>query len=389
MSGGMVEIYFLGQQDEYLTYAISGQEPEVKYFNPLGMYEQSSRHACEEHEETLIGAPTSGSQYVKISRIGDLVRGITLEFVSNQDLSGVYGTGKSVYDFIDNIKVEIGSQTIDTHTGDWMKICDELHTPESLKGALNYMTEGVDGTTTPQRLRLPLKFWFCKEDGYALPLCALQLHEVRITIKYTAAYTGLASIPVARCFVDHVFLNDEERLWFMNTPQTYIIEQVQRHTSDVTGTHVREALTFNHPVKELLWTVEDQSSGLANANGQITTNLTKAKIIVNGQDRMTERDADYFRYVQRYQFHTCSASDAELAGGTNNIANNRRPGIYMFSFCLEPEQAHPSGTINMSRLNTTTLDLFGSSALGKLNVYAVNYNILKIAGGVGGIGYSS
>jgi len=97
---------------------------------------------------------------------------------------------------------------------------------------------------------------------------------------------------------------------------------------------------------------------------------------LNGHDRFSTRGAGYFSLVQPYQHHT-RIPDAI--------------GIYVYSFALNPEQHQPSGSVNMSRIDNATLLLnltTGTNAV-KLHVYAVNYNVLRVMAGMGGLAYSN
>ena len=108
--------------------------------------------------------------------------------------------------------------------------------------------------------------------------------------------------------------------------------------------------------------------------------IANAKLILNGNDRFSERNGSYFNLVQPFQHH-------------ENIPTNA--GINVYSFALKPEEHQPSGTLNMSRIDTATLSLTfdsgmtASSANSSLNVYAVNYNVLRILSGMGGLAYSN
>jgi hypothetical protein len=101
-----------------------------------------------------------------------------------------------------------------------------------------------------------------------------------------------------------------------------------------------------------------------------------AKLLLNGHDRFSERKGTYFNLVQPYQHHT-------------NIPDS--PGINVYSFALKPEEQQPSGTCNMSRIDNATLlltvhpDIASTNLNKKLRVYAVNYNVLRIMSGMGGL----
>ena len=142
----------------------------------------------------------------------------------------------------------------------------------------------------------------------------------------------------------------------------YLIEQVQFTGSETvpSGRNLSAKLSFNHPVKELIW--------------QGTSNLGTAKLMLNGNDRFAEREAKYFTHVQPYQHHTNIPAETSW--------------ISVYSFALKPEEHQPSGTLNMSRIDTAQLQLKGAEP-GNVDIYAHSYNVLRILSGMGGLAYSN
>jgi hypothetical protein len=193
-------------------------------------------------------------------------------------------------------------------------------------------------------------------------------------------------------WADYVFLDTDERKRFAQLSHEYLIEQLQftgeESINATTAKSVR--LSFNHPCKELIWVTKpedttiwnnfssnvyyDGSAGNRNYLTKGAPNLTKtAKLQLNGNDRFAERNGDYFSLVQPYQHHT-------------NIPVNK--GINVYSFALKPEEHQPSGTLNMSRIDTAQLQLVSEKG-GSVFIYAVNYNVLRILSGMGGLAYSN
>ena len=134
-------------------------------------------------------------------------------------------------------------------------------------------------------------------------------------------------------------------------------------------------LNFNHPVKELVWAVQNQDDGsktkFVNYGDNSDHNpVTRALLQLNGHDRFSEQDGLYFNRVQPNQHHTRQPSD----------------GINVYSFALKPEEHQPSGTCNFSRIDnaTLTVDLANNSG-SNMYVYGVNYNVLRIMSGMGGV----
>ena len=115
--------------------------------------------------------------------------------------------------------------------------------------------------------------------------------------------------------------------------------------------------------------------------------VAKGLLQLNGHDRFAERDGDYFNYVQPYQ----------------SFSNTPKDGINVYSFALTPEEHQPSGTCNFSRIDNATLALtlgragvtsnnFKNDYLSTdsdLNVYAFNYNVLRVMSGMAGLAYSN
>ena len=233
------------------------------------------------------------------------------------------------------------------------KIWNELTLPAGKTTGYTKMVGGADASGDRY---VPLEFWFCRNIGLALPLIALQYHEVKINIEFGT--TGFNSAD-ATLWADYIFLDTDERRRFAQLSHEYLIEQVQ-FTGEALSDGGSIKLSFNHPVKELIWKGDD---GCGNA-----------KLMLNGNDRFAERDQKYFTHVQPYQHHT------NIPDTTSNIN--------VYSFALKPEEHQPSGTLNMSRIDTAQLKLSGGSAT-KVNIYAHSYNVLRILSGMGGLAYSN
>jgi hypothetical protein len=266
-----------------------------------------------------------------------------------------------------------------------------------------------------------LEFWFNRHTGLALPLIALQYHEVKINVEFenlqylcnivggtktsqqilsTVAQQGLVACSL---YVDYIYLDTEERRRFAQVAHEYLIEQLQfTGTESVTSTSNKIQLSFNHPCKELIWVVQNPSYVDCNSSTNAPWRYTDsklgnptavAKIQLNGQDRFTEREGSYFNFVQPYQHHTSTPAT----------------GINVYSFALKPEDLQPSGSCNFSRIDNAVLNLTltpstfqtlitpmpeeaavtGAQSSANVNIYATNYNVLRIMSGMGGLAYSN
>ena len=534
-----MQLVAYGAQDVYLT-----GNPQITIWKVS--YKRHTNFAMESIEQTFNGQADFGRRVTcTISRNGDLAYRTYLQVTlpeinqqmkgSNQD--GVYARwldfpGEQI---VSQVEVEIGGQRIDRQYGDWMHIWNQLTlTVDQRNGyfamvgnttQLTYITDpsfnDVDGpcqATAPRQvcaprnalpettLYVPFQFWYCRNPGLALPLIALQYHEVKINLdirpideclwavgslncgvasrggKVVTAYNQ--SLVAASLYVDYVFLDTDERRRMAQNPHEYLIEQLQFTGDESVGSSSNKIkLNFNHPVKELIWVVQPDknvdycssldkgtvlnrllgaqpfnytdavdalpnaimafgshdsvanttgsyinASGLFNdaaAQDVYTTNtswwhgsdtslpynlpnmgaglnsgvsdagtfvlaetsldmhcwgenpVVTAKLQLNGQDRFSEREGTYFDLVQPWQHHT-RAPDT---------------GINLYSFALRPEEHQPSGSCNFSRIDNATLQLVLSNATvegtntAKVRVYAVNYNVLRVMSGMGGLNY--
>jgi hypothetical protein len=310
-----MQLVAYGAQDVYLT-----GNPQITYWKVT--YRRYTNFAMESIEQTFNGQADFGRRVTcTISRNGDLayttILQVTLPQIG-QDLANTNDDG--VYarwlDFpgeqlISQVEVEIGGQRIDRHYGDWMHIWNQLTINASQQKGywsmvgnttqLTYLTDpsfsAVDGpcqSNAPRQicaprnalpettLYIPLQFWFCRNPGLALPLIALQYHEVRINIdlrpideclwavntlkptssgsvKCTNAYNQ--SLVAASLFVDYVFLDTDERRRMAQNPHEYLIEQLQFTGDESVGSSSNKIkLNFNHPVKELIWVVQPDAN---------------------------------------------------------------------------------------------------------------------------------
>ena len=417
MGGGLLQLVAYGAQDVYLT-----GNPQITFFKVA--YRRHTNFALEAIEQTFNGNPTYGSRVTcQISRNGDLINRMYLQ-VKPTGVSGAvnyYGLR-----LINYVEIEIGGQKIDKHYSYWLYVWNELTLPQSKRLGYNEMVGAYGGSTVADTtLYIPLEFWFCRNIGLALPLIALQYHEVKININFETAAkcASTAGSFTSSLWVDYIFLDTDERRRFAQLSHEYLIEQLQftgqEAVTSITGQKTK--LNFNHPCKELIWfvsndyttnsvhnwfnftTVPDFGNAAKGTNALISkavaqTNynylktikepsnpIKTAKLVLNGNDRFYQRPGRYFNIVQPYQHH-------------ENIPTNA--GINVYSFALKPEEHQPSGTLNMSRIDTAMLNLEFEETTGSgstdykplsstLHIYAVNYNVLRILSGMGGLAYSN
>jgi hypothetical protein len=276
---------------------------------------------------------------------------------------------------------------------------------------LSQMLDGADeDDSTLDRLYIPLQFWFCRNPGLALPLIALQYHEVKINVQFVQTAPTIISavngstLQNTTVWADYIFLDTDERRRFAQVSHEYLIEQVQFSNALTIGQEnavtSQHELRFNHPVKELVWLVDSSNNYSDFTSYQPCKD---ALLQLNGQDRFKRRTGDYFTKVQRFEHHSGCGRSLTAGSATDGTENETTVLQYthVYSFALKPEEHQPSGTCNFSRIDNAVLNLTYSSSTGAgydaasitaatvVKVYAVNYNVLRIMSGMGGLAYSN
>ena len=410
MGGGLLQLVACGAQDAYLS-----GNPQITFWK--GLFKRHTNFAMEPFRINFSGQPNWGTkQSAIIGRHADLLYSTYVEVVL---AAGSYNNDRNRlgYNLIKYAELEIGGQQIDRLYGEWMFLWDSLTYDSNKSGTAYYMiglggangaislsdptqcNEGNGRPSLPNVVYIPLEFFYTRNPGAALPLIALQYHEVKINILWNApsliSGTAAPSVPApvqAAIYIDYIYLDTEERRRMAQESHEYLIEQTQfNEDKGISSYNNRIDLTFNHPVKELVWVV--QKEGYTNcklSNGRLKPftydqyAVYKQSLQINGQDRLDARYGNYFNKVQSFQHHS------------GFIAT--QPDIYLYSFALRPEEHQPSGTCNFSRIDTATLVIEMSGAANvdestdntwNVRVYAVNYNILRIMSGMAGLAYSN
>jgi hypothetical protein len=496
-----MQLVAYGAQDVYLT-----GNPKVTFFQAV--YKRHTNFAMENIQQTVNGSATSsGRVSVTVARNGDLIGQMYIELQTNA-CNTYSGPSTVIPDAcwiaeraISDIELSIGGQRIDKHYQRWWRLYSELYLDGEKKSNYAQMTSnptgeasqtsGTNGSACGQ-VFLPLIFFFNRNPGLYLPLIALQYHEVRLDFDLSSEYT-LCFTPTFNVWGNYVYLDTEERRRFAQKGHEYLIEQVQHTGTDqivsssttVTGSSAGSQirLSYNHPVKELIWCITNQAGftgkqlwdftsncGTANtvllslqtsnifsgnvnasfaaggypgpsyasfsaanlttsnsitvlpysyagvpnmvtmtsgnaaagnvvgipwtedgqptgsvvlganaARGQSVGPLGSFRLILNGQDRFKDQSGKFFNQMQPFWHHS----------------GNPYPGIYCYSFALKPEEHQPTGTCNFSRIDNAQVDvrikqgILPSQAGNTLEMWAVNYNVLRIQSGMGGLAFSN
>jgi len=407
-----MQLVAYGVQDVYLT-----GNPQTTFFKSI--HRKHTNFSMECVKVDFKGGVGRNSRIVaKLPRKGDLVHDCFIK-VNSHELNGdtfpqnpgINQGNNPGHNMIDYIELEIGGQLIDKHYGHWMEAHAEL-TEESINSVSNTnsmqlgdVVNSVYGLTgkfqntsfaggvnigagdhTIPDFYVPLRFWFCRNVGLSLPLIALQYHKVEIIIKLTDTKTADY---VDSLWCNYIYLDTDERRRFAKVAHEYLIEQVQNQTFTVTqDTKLDLKLNFNHPVKELIWGCLKRSWGLSNdqftggfkclGSTSTLTGNDQWQLKLNGHDRFEKQSLPYFTRYQIYKYHTGIPITMEL------------DCLAVYSFALKPEEHQPSGTCNFSRIDNSQLTCENYNGTeGTLEIYAVNYNVLRIMSGMGGLAYSN
>jgi len=500
---GLLELVAHGIQDIYLI-----GNPQITFFKTV--YKRHTNFSMEAYQLSYDATPKWGNKTTfTITHYADLIYtmlfeanlpqlfgkttsdsnwgGPSSDFNKGQgSISWINNTGHALVSFYD---LTIGKQLIDRQYSEWMDIWTELSQSESKKRGLDLMlnrNNNLEVKSGPLTTYIPLQFWFCRNIGLALPLVALQYHEVQLEVNfrsfnqmytfgtnsyYSATSNGsnilsvynlsstatlldnsfqahivvfpdgaqyfinpvatiggtnqtgevgkpyllqmVRSIPSGytnaniyikpngvvdmtqntnikevKLYVDYIYLDTIEQREFATAKHRYLIEQLQFNGSQtVTANSLtnKSTINFNLPIKELFWVTQLDSIYLTNDlfNYSNTVDpvvpqdniIASAQIYINGIERFSVRDGNYFRLIQPYQKHTRSPNGF----------------VYIYAFSVKPEEHQPSGCSNFSKLNTKELFLNIQPNTGSIQVrvYGLNYNILRIYSGMGGIAFSS
>jgi len=409
MSGGLIQLVAYGAQDVYLT-----GSPKVSFWR--AKFSKYSNFAIESIEQDILGHVGSNQEISLIlKRNGDLVSGINFEITLKrgpsdpEDPLAYY----SAEQLLDHLEVYIGGQKIMEFGHEWFRMYWELKLTYEQEIAYNNMVNwGNEKEGYTRTFHIPIPFWFNSLNiSQALPLIALQYHDVEIKIRL-CDFNNLdgidtSYIPKMRCYANYTFLDTAERVWFASNSHEYIIEQIQTNNFNIKVDELQHAynlnLNFNHPCSSLIWCFTpgtayhgQYTSVAGEQDAEILAVMEYATLYFNGVERFSTRRGSYF------------SNESTWTGFEGSYTSS---GICAYPFGVKCGWPEPSGTCNFSRLDTATLRIgtkaavvadttvpgnvsesmttVGANILNTVLVFAPNYNILRIQSGMAGLAYSS
>ena len=351
MSGGITQLVAIGAQDAHLV-----GTPEVSFFQSVYKRHTNFSHVVD--RQVIQGnVSNNGTSTVRFERRGDLLGYVYLAPSDGTQSLPVNNWSTC----IERVELLIGGQVIDDQSAVFsQRIAPDLFAQNYSKSPASGFYKSENGTNDV--FFYPLRFFFCENWQSALPLVALQYHEVEIRITWGPNAIA-AGITTWECFSDFIYLDTQERKFFAENDHMLLTYQVQKATAS--GTRVQE-LNFNHPVKFLASYDSSTTSPLVKPD-------VKIKLQVNGNDVSDFKYAKpHFTHVPSF-YHTSHATKEDKR--------------FIMPFCLETSKFQPTGSLNFSRLDSARILTDGD--LHTDDVYAVNFNILKISNGMGGLLYAN
>lgn len=349
-SGGITMLIARGQQDEY----ISGS-PDVSFFRSTTR--RATNFAQTVDRQTIQGnVQNNGLSTVRFERKGDL---LSYVYLTPIDGSGAWTRKTGITDWstvINKVEILIGGQVIDEMDAHFIQnIAPKIF-------ANNFSKSKASGISAVNTF-FPLRFWFCENWTQALPLVALSHHDVELRITWGAAAAN--NNLKWEVYASYIYLDVLEREMFASKPIDYVITQTQKSIASQGKIH---ELTFNHPVK-LLAAANTSGVGLLGATNRL-------RLQMNGTDVSESKLAlPNFSLAPLYYHMPFANTDSD---------ENQ---LLLIPFCLESSKSMPTGSVNFSRLDSVRI--VSETDLSTDDVYAVSYNVLSVASGLGALKFAS
>ena len=367
MSAALIDLVSVGAQDVYIT-----GDPQVSFFRQN--YKRHTNFAIKPERLDYIGSFTAGAEIkIPIRSKGDLLSYVWLEGTNINTHHEVAPT-TSLFNSRSNpteFSLWIGGQEVCKLDALYVSgVHNVLYNESQAKASTATNTRGVEANSSTGSYVIP--FFFSEDWTKSLPLVALQYHEVEIRIKCrTGGSSNLGEI-TPKAYASYVYLDTAEREFFANNEHELLITQVQYQPMSKDDTSV-DLSYFNHPVKAVHIAASTQST---------IWSFTEGTMYINGTPLFENMTSEYHTKVVPGRH--CSVLPDAL--DTEPVAT--------WPFCLTMNKSQPTGSLNFSRIDSAKLDLKGtenasSGAVGAVRAYGVNYNILRIKNGMGGVAFGN
>ena len=353
MSAAVSYLVSKGVQDVYLTDGVSGEFP----FKTMYAKQRNFSHAPKKLS-WMGNIQAGGSSILQLQSLGDLITGVWFE---GSSLSTSFAG--SVFE------LWIGGQLIDSHTADYLQEIWQAYLPETQAKSDTFNTT----LSVTNDSFFPLHFFFCDNDMF-LPLISITAVPVEIRVSWGP---NVASAGAIAAYGKYVFLDTQDRKEFTSRPIDILITQVQRSLSS-SLTNI-DLSVFNHPVKAIFF-----GQPMATPLSQ-KWSFTSADLLLNGNFLLEQMSPNFF-YTSQIYYHTQHG----VSTWDSIAMTPQYTQYFMYSFALDASSYKSTGTCNFSRIDLPKLNLSGPTNLsGSLSVYALGYNVLRVAGGTAGVLFGS
>jgi hypothetical protein len=296
---------------------------------------------------------------IRLERKGDMVSQV---YLTRRDQSSPSTQTAFTANDIDHIDFLIGGQVIDSQDDTFInKVADVFL--NSTQNKTQYKTSGHTG------LFYPLRFWFCENIQSALPLISLQYHDVEIRIYWGP---NVDNTKIFEAWANFIVLDSAEREDMAARPQNHLVYQVQKQAASKTKV---QNLVFNHPIK-FITNGATGSCLIATTTSDASNKQDSMLLQINGVDIGEPKT-----YTPHFDMVPCY-----YACPYYSISFDTTTTPFLLPFCLDTTKHQPTGSLNFSRVDSARLV---SNKVFNETLYAVNYNILKIENGMGGLMYAN
>ena len=380
MSAALVDLVSKGAQDVYIT-----GDPEVSFFRQN--FRRHTNFAIKPERVDYIGQFNAGAEVtIPIKSKGDLLSYVWIEAPEIQTAlgdTGLFATSQSATEFT----LLIGGQQVCKLDSLFIQgIHNVLYNDTSAKASCAVTTSVASenaksartGTQGSDYFVIP--FFFSEDWTKALPLVAMQYHEVEIRIKCRSnANNAFTFGATPKVYANYVYLDTEERNRLLNTEQEILITQTQHQIMDTSssGTVDVDLTYFNHPSKA----IHLISSAADGGAWDDEVKFDSATLYINGQPLFEDLSDTYHHNVVPEMHCTVLPS-----GVVNSVP------LFTWPFCIKLNGSQPSGSLNFSRVDNSKLVLKNLTVAGSpsmLRVYTVNYNILRVKNGLAGVAFGN
>ena len=380
MSAALIDLVSVGAQDVYIT-----GDPQVSFFRQN--YKRHTNFSIKPERMDYIGVFGSGNEVsIPIKSKGDLLSYVWIENAninSNDNDASIFKSANAttpVETSPTEFSLWIGGQEVTKLDTLFINtVHNTLYNESSAKASCAMTTQDGGDNASPDSYIIP--FFFSEDWTKSLPLVGLQYHEVEIRIKCRNGTFNLNSNR-PKVYGSYVFVDTDEREFFAKGEHEILITQTQHQPMSASDTSI-DLTYFNHPVKAVHIAAGNDSGPIADGVPGVTSyKFTDASMFINGVPLFENMTHEYHRNVVPSRH--CSV--------LNNTVDSEQ--IYTWPFCLTMNKSQPTGTLNFSRIDNAKINInyTGSATNTKIDMiraYAVNYNILRIKNGMGGIAFGN